>query len=171
MLYANTDDGSSALWVLNGDGVVIDNISYAIGERAPILAQINEHFGTSFTGWSDNEIGMRYGDSLPDWDAYEKIFGDFGEKIASHFTSSPIVFIGRLENDIYHYYAIDEDTAYGVSDTEGRIVTTIEVKNNIPTLLLEHMNSAGHNVLTIQPEIISLEMSTIVQNWDEYTIV
>lgn len=73
MLYANTDDGSSAIWVLNGDGVVIDNISYPKGERAPILEQINEHYGTSFTGWSDNEIGLRIGDTLPDWNAYEKI--------------------------------------------------------------------------------------------------
>ena len=73
MLYANTDEGSSALWVLDGDGVVIDNISYSIADRAPILAQINEHYGTSFTGWSDNEIGLRIGDTVPNWNAYEKI--------------------------------------------------------------------------------------------------
>lgn len=73
MLYANTDDGSSALWVCDGNGVVVDNISFSIGERAPILEQINEHYGTSFAGWSDNEISLRLGDTLPNWDAYEKI--------------------------------------------------------------------------------------------------
>lgn len=73
MLYANTDDGSSAIWVLDSDGVVIDNISYSIADRAQILAQINEHYGTSFTGWSDNEIGLRIGDTIPNWNAYEKI--------------------------------------------------------------------------------------------------
>ena len=73
MLYANTDDGSSALWVCDGNGVVVDNISFSIGERAPILEQINEHYGTSFAGWSDNEISLRVGDTLPNWNAYEKI--------------------------------------------------------------------------------------------------
>lgn len=73
MLYANTDDGSSALWVLNDDGVVVDNISIYGAERAPILEQINEHYGTSFTGWSDNEMGLRFGDTVPNWNAYEKI--------------------------------------------------------------------------------------------------
>ena len=73
MLYANTDDGSSALWVCDGNGIVVDNISIYGAERAPILEQINEHYGTSFTGWSDNEIGLRFGDPLPNWNAYEKI--------------------------------------------------------------------------------------------------
>lgn len=71
MLYANTDEGSSALWVLDGGGVVDDIISIYGAERAPILAQINEHYGTSFTGWSDNEIGLRFGLPIPNWNAYE----------------------------------------------------------------------------------------------------
>lgn len=73
MLYGNTDDGSSALWVCDGNGVVVDNISIYGAERAPILEQINEHYGTSFTGWSDNEMGLRFGDTVPNWNAYEKI--------------------------------------------------------------------------------------------------
>lgn len=171
MLYANTDDGSSALWVLDGNGVVIDNISYSIGDRAPILAQINEHYGTSFTGWSDNEIGLRIGETLPNWDAYEKINGEFGVKIASKFSGDTIVFIGWLYDNIYHYYAVDEDTAYGVLASEGRIVTPIEVKDSIPNLLLEHMSGAGYNVTAIQPDIVPLEYNTIVPNWNDYLII
>lgn len=73
VLYANTDEGSSAIWEVDSDGVVVDNISIPINQRSSILAKINEHYGTSFTGWSDNEIGLHVGDSLPNWSAYEKI--------------------------------------------------------------------------------------------------
>ena len=73
MLYANTEEGSSAVWECNGNGIIFDTISYPANERGPILEQINEHFSTSFTEWSDNEIGFSTGETIPDWDTYEKI--------------------------------------------------------------------------------------------------
>lgn len=171
MLYANTDDGSSALWVCDGSGVVVNNISIYGAERTPILEQINEHYGTSFTGWSDNEIGLRLGDTLPNWNAYEKINGEFGIKIASHFTQSNIVFIGWLYEDIYHYYAVDEDSACGVLDTEGRYIAPIDVTESIQQMLLENIENAGYNVSAIQPDIIQLEIGQIVPNWNDYVVI
>jgi hypothetical protein len=166
------ETNSADLYVVDAEGVYIENIAMHSYLESDVIDAINAKYGTNFTYLTMQKVtGIAIGDDCPNWDAYEKIFGDFGEKIASHFTSSPIVFIGRLENDIYHYYAIDENNAYGVLENEGRIVSTIEVKDNIPTLLLEHMNSAGYNVLTIQPEIISLEMNTIVPNWNDYLVI
>ena len=72
-MYANTAEGSSALLVCDEDGVVVEDVSYSLSERAPILEQINEHYGTSFTGWSDNEFGLMIGDIVPSWAEYEKI--------------------------------------------------------------------------------------------------
>lgn len=166
-----TQGNSNKVWLSSDAGVIEGTLIMSAPTLDKILQAVNEKYGTSLEGWSQIPTVYEVGGTVPNWNAYEKIFGDFGQKIASHFTSANIVFIGRLEDNIYHYYAVDENTAYGVLENEGRIVSTIEVKEDITTLLLEHMNSAGYNVLTIQPEIVSLEMNTIVPNWNDYLVI
>lgn len=55
--------------------------------------------------------------------------------------------------------------------TEGRIIAPINVNEGIQTLLLEHINSAGYNVVEIQADVTQLEMGSIVPNWDEYVVL
>jgi hypothetical protein len=133
VLYANTDDGSSALWVLDGNGVVVDNISYSIADRAPILAQINEHYGTSFTGWADNEIGLRVGDSLPDWNAYEKIenHGPYDFKI--QYNGYYIVGNG-IKDDYAEIWGKDMENAWLVN-SNGQIIGSVNVDDIYSNLL------------------------------------
>ena len=133
-----------------------------------ILQAVNEKYGTSFEGWSQLPTAYEVGGTVPNWNAYEKIYGEFGIKIASLFGGSTIMFFGYLYNNIYHYYAVDEDTAYGANETDGKIVTQVNLNDTIQQLLLEHMNSADYNVSSIQPDVIQLEMGTIVPNWDDY---
>ena len=136
-----------------------------------ILQAVNEKYGTSFEGWSQLPTTYEVGDTVPNWNAYEKINREFGIKIASHFSTSPVVLIGWLYNDIYHFYAIKERTAYGVSDTEGRIIAPIEMQEGVPEMLMEHMNTAGYNVSSIQPDVIQLQMGTILPNWNEFKVI
>lgn len=170
MLYANTDDGSSALWVLDGDGVVVDNISYSIADRAQILAQINEHYGTSFTGWSDNEIGLSLGDTLPDWDAYEKI-----EKtiyIKADIGKSTFVFGFLTTDKIFHWQMFNENSAK-IASLEGvvqgsqmsqpsaywsaRLMQQLQTKWDVESYVVE-VDSSLHPTATIP-------------NWQKYEIV
>ena len=143
VLYANTDDGSSALWVLDDDGVVVDNISYSIADRAPILAQINEHYGTSFTGWSDNEMGLRYDDIVPNWNAYEKIeiimFTD-NEWYLIRFEAEK--YIGVLAYE-------DEDTySLGVNTTGGETPEPIMYNKNRERIGINNISDEQYEIMT-----------------------
>ena len=74
-------------------------------------------------------------------------------------------------DNIYHYYAVDEDTAYGVLATDGRAVAPIDVTESIQQLLIENIGNAGYSISAIEPDVVQLGMGEIVPNWDDYTIV
>lgn len=167
MLYANTDDGSSALWVLDDDGVVIDNISIYGAERAPILAQINEHYGTSFTGWSDNEIGLRFGDPLPNWNAYEKILLDI---LNVKFNSG---FFGQKVGDKL-YIATSNGSNQIIVDVQGGFVGSLEgpvLDETAKTQYFYRMRSAGFEIQETLAETLSLQVGDYVEGWSEMTLV
>lgn len=156
---------------MNSEGVVLEYSSEPFYKSDEIIAGINAHYGTSFYQEDDIDKDFTIGDTVPNWSAYEKIFGKFIIKIASKFRNDTIVFVGWLYNEIYHYYAIAEDVAYGVSASDGKIVTTIEVKDSIPQQLMEHMNSAGYNVSNIEPDVKQFGFNTIVPNWNDYLVI
>ena len=171
MLYANTDDGSSALWVLNDDGVVVDNISYSIADRAPILAQINVHYGTSFTGWSDNEIGLRFGGTLPNWNAYEKIL--LTEKVNFRFlaSGSSANITGFMQGDKAYLNAQSETAIWNVSP-EGQIWGSLgqasRYEEQTKTLLLSNF---GRQISEVLPFVVEWQQGSQVPNWESYTLL
>lgn len=166
-----TKDGRSQIWYADGNGNVAGYTESVDDIAGTIIDTYNEHFGTDISIWTPETKTLQVGDTVTNWNAYEKIYGEFGIKIASKFKIDTIVFVGWLDNEIYHYYAIDEDTAYGVLTSEGRIVTTIKVIDSIPQELMEHMNSAGYNVSNIEPDVKQFEMNTIVPKWNDYIVI
>lgn len=167
MLYANTDDGSSALWVLDDDGVVIDNISIYGAERAPILEQINEHYGTSFTGWSDNEIGLRFGDSLPNWNAYEKIEMPILVAISLSGGSSPMIF-GNMKGNTLYIDAKDNIMAY-IATTLGVVTggqAKIEEENK--QIFISKVTPTYPNITNLELILASHEVNESLANWSNY---
>lgn len=176
MLYANTDDGSSALWVLDDDGVVIDNISIYGAERAPILEQINEHYGTSFTGWSDNEIGLRFGDPLPNWNAYEKI--ELPEIIYINLqanSGNTGSFAGFILGNKFHWYSqnngskiiIVSNATYNI----GTIVALIDWEQTLENNVLQAIRNNYPNVDDIETYDVTWSQGDIVPNWETYNYI
>lgn len=169
MLYANTDDGSSALWVLDTNGVVVDNVSYALKDRARILAQINEHYGTSFTGWSDNEIGLRLGDTIPNWSAYEKIELPETTFVKYFIESENSYLAGYIDNQnlklkiwsTYNQQAVIQFNNSGKKITVGG---QPQWNNDF----LNAVNSKGIDVESAELEDMPEQPDDTIQNWQEY---
>lgn len=170
MLYANTDDGSSALWVLDGNGVVIDNISYSIADRSPILAQINEHYGTSFTGWSDNEIALSYGNTLPNWDAYEKI--ETTIYIKAVHDQGTFTF-GFLSNDGVFQWQMFSESIAKLANAEGVVQSiTIQQAQSYWENVLKPKLQTRWDVQSYVVEVnTTLNPGATVPNWQNYEIV
>lgn len=168
MLYANTDDGSSALWVCDGNGVVVDNISYSIADRAPILAQINEHYGTSFTGWSDNEISLRVGDTVPNWNAYEKI-EMLSTKVAVEFENNNY-FYGYIKGDTFFVSSMD---SYAVSLNNNGIVLDTQAfpVEMVYKEVSGSLQRAGFNVSSASPNEVIVDVDEQIENWNDYQII
>ena len=170
-LYGNTDDGSSALWVLDGSGVVVGNISYPITERTPILAQINEHYGTSFTGWSDNEIGLSIGDSLPNWNAYEKIYLT-ETKVKFNMPGSTTLFaMGKIVGSNFSLIGNNNNQFYKV-ETSGVINDLSGAASDFASSYCKQkLVSAGYNILTTNVEVKAYEVGDNVEDWQSYILV
>lgn len=169
MLYANTDDGSSAQWVCDGNGIVVDNISIYGAERAPILEQINEHYGTSFTGWSDNEIGLRFGDSLPNWNAYEKIYAPVPEIVLIKMPAGQQFILARYsEKTLGIACGIGTDTLI-VVDNQGVVVTVQGPPFDTMKVQFEgYVEHAGYDVETTSIWEVSINVGDTMENWDSY---
>lgn len=170
MLYANTDDGSSALWVCDENGVVVDNISYSIADRAPILEQINEHYGTSFTGWSDNEIGLRIGDTVPNWNAYEKIEMPINGWFKT-LVGGTVYTYGKVENNVLILYCKNNGSGDGSLSLP---IVTEQGKIQGFTLAQSFIDIFSQRIGNItQSSIVesSLSIGDDVENWDEMTLV
>lgn len=150
MLYANTDDGSSALWVLDDEGVVVDNISIYGAERAPILEQINEHYGTSFTGWSDNEIGLRFGDHLPNWNAYEKIEMPERQYFKIQFGNGYVPV--KVLDNTYGIYLYRDNSNLIICDSEGTVIESEGMSTNtfVDNYMPKINEKAGLEISTFQ---------------------
>lgn len=173
MLYANTDDGSSALWVCDGNGVVVDNISYSLNERAPILEQINEHYGTSFTGWSDNEIGLRLGDTVPNWNAYEKIEIEQIEFVKYKIAINDNFMAGHIDYDTMKLkiWSQANQQALVQFNSAGKWIGG----GGDPTWNTDFLNAViakGINVVSAEFEDIpNMQPQDTIENWSEYVEV
>lgn len=171
VLYANTDEGSSALWELDENGVVIGNISYSVNERAPILTRINEHFGTSFTGWSDNEIALQLGDNLPSWAAYEKII--LPEiKIKMNMPGSTTLFaMGLIKGSLFSLIGNSNNELYKVKDTGEIDSTSGSADSFAESYCKPKLISAGYGIEETQIQETSYNIGDYVSNWDEYLLI
>ena len=153
--------------MLDGNGVVVDNISYSIADRAPILAQINEHYGTSFTGWSDNEIALSYGSTLPNWNAYEKIEmpEPQGQKIA---VKMDIMYIaGTLLDGVFLGLATSSNSWAGISN-DGVVAGTYPKVSDITLDLKSKLSAAGYTNVNVQMNETFVASGDIISDWSDY---
>lgn len=74
-----TKDGYSQIWYADANGIVTGYTPNADNIPNVIIDAYNEHFGTDIAIWTPETITLQVGDTVPNWNAYEKILLSLAE--------------------------------------------------------------------------------------------
>lgn len=165
-LYMYAPTGRGEKWVMNSEGVVLEYSSEPFHKSDEIIAGINAHFGTSFYQEDDIDKDFTIGETMPSWNAYEKI--------------SKLVYIKRQGPNIAGY--IKDDAGYIYTKNNMCYIFNLETgevqSNSGPTLndtfkpsIIGWASAAGLNISQVVPKEEIFEIGQVMQNWDDYVTI
>ena len=135
-----------------------------------ILQAVNEKYGTSFEGWSQLPTAYEVGDTVPNWNAYEKI------------EMPPIViFKYKMPNGGYcagytqgekAYVNVNVEQNLFNMDTDGKIEGVLGTTENVLGLLQQPLY---RQFGILYAEILGFEpgwsIGETVENWNSYILI
>ena len=161
------------MWVVNAEGVYIENRPYHSYLEDDILTAINEKYGTNFSSLTYlREPSIAIGDDCPDWDAYEKIEMP-SVYVAVYPTSSSVAYIaGKVKGEIFTILANTENSSLIING--NGIVNTIYGPPPTMQALSYAIGNLADNGITVtqtNAEISTLGVGDSVPNWNEYSVI
>lgn len=151
------------VWLGSGEGVINGTMSLSAPALERILQAVNEKYGTSFEGWSQKPTVYEVGDTVPNWNAYEKIMLPIVTEVK--FKSSSVYYIGRIEQTKLYIYG-DGDTKFAVIDPTGYYRA---LGNDVEGLFNQTLKPAlvreGYDVNSYEDIILDLPLNSEVPNF------
>ena len=134
-----------------------------------ILQALNEKYGTSFEGWSQLPTVYEVGDTVPNWNAYEKIEMQ-SQKIAVKSKETAVgdlFIIGTLSGEDFEIITNGNQSCVVRSNgvSEGYLGPPASAFDYIKGLL----QGVGLTATSISEEVVSWEPGSTVPDWSEYT--
>lgn len=168
-IFVATSGIGRQIWYADGSGVV-EGYTESVDEITDTLIDtFNEHFGTNISHLTPDTELFNVGDTIPDWNAYEKIEIQL-QKLAVHTATSTKFVIGYInESNEYVMYVFDSDTfpiiaESGEMDSVGNGLEGFKQYVILPTL-----QQSEYAINTIVNEIIpTMQVGDIVQDWNSY---
>lgn len=135
-----------------------------------ILQAVNEKYGTSFEGWSQLPTAYEVGGTVPNWNAYEKIFRTIKYKVQPAGNTNWA--IGEMkENKLYLYVAENPHLGNCGVDDEG-IVTMVFL--NIEMLFNQiwkpALNAIGISIDTYETKF-EYNVGDTIEDWADYIAI
>ena len=134
-----------------------------------ILQAVNEKYGTSFEGWSQLPTAYEVGDTVPNWNAYEKI-GLPRTYIAVTIggNDGPFAFGELKDNDEIVFECFEENVPWA-ANTNGLVVAKQYGFPQVFTNLWKPKIDAALGIdSTASTVISSLNEGDTVPNWANY---
>ena len=154
---------------MNSEGVVLEYSSEPFHKSDEIIAGINAHYGTSFYQEDDIDKDFTIGETMPNWNAYEKIEME-QIKVAIDAGSAQYIF-GYIKGSECAI-SVTSSNYCNISNNEGKIIYPQggpPFDDNIKNMVRYKLST--YNVDNVTSIIESYEQYQVIDNWDEYTII
>jgi hypothetical protein len=164
-LYMYAPTGRGEKWVMNSEGVVLEYSSEPFYKSDEIIAGINAHYGTSFSQEDDIDKDFTIGETMPNWNAYEKI-GFI--KWAYEFTPNMFV-AGEIQKDILYIYTPLNKTDKWMFDNIGKVSTYAPFGEPYLQNTINAVNvHFGTSFVEINDLEINLTYGETLPSWEAY---
>ena len=158
-----TKDGLAQIWYADANGVITGNTPTADNVASAIIDAYNEHFGTDIQIWTPETKTLQVGDSLPNWNAYEKILLPIVTNVK--FKGSSNYYIGKIEQSKCYIYG-DGDTKFAVVDAKGYYrALGNDVQGLFRDLIKPALVREGYDVNSYEDIILDLPLNSEVPNF------
>lgn len=170
-IFVATKDGRAQIWYADGSGNVTGYTESVDDIAGTIIDAYNEHFGTDIDIWTPETITLQVGDTVPNWDAYEKILLPAKIFVAASLGNNGYS-VGYIQGNKYVFYSDALQNTY-VMSMQGRIIAnSISVEwswiNRVKPALINH---SFENVTEYLTEAKLYEVGDIVENIGEYQFI
>lgn len=136
-----------------------------------ILQAVNEKYGTSFEGWSQLPTVYEVGDTVPNWDAYEKI------TIQGYFAVSfGYRVFGYFKEGIYEMARYSNGKGYTATENGVILQQTVPGPgesgyDDFVQAVKQKFLQSNIIVNEIVGKIETYAVGDTVENWNEYTLL
>lgn len=132
-----------------------------------ILQAVNEKYGTSFEGWSQLPTAYEVGDTVTNWNAYEKIELQ-RQKIAIEVAPT-VWIIGDFIDGIYRTWTNPGEHASISVHADG----VVYGNQGVPAAagveyFKQYLSKIGLEATSVEDYYISMPIGTAVPGWDGY---
>lgn len=163
-----TKDGLAQIWYADANGVITGNTPNADNVASAIIDGYNEHFGTGIAIWTPETINLQVGDTVPNWNAYEKI--EMQPQKISIDMGQNVWIIGDFLNGLYRNWTNPGDST-GISVHEDGVVFG---NQGLPeyvgvAMFNEFLSKIGLEATSVKNYYISMEIGSKVPGWENYT--
>lgn len=163
-----TQGYSNKVWLSSDAGVIQGILIMSAPTLEKILQAVNEKYGTSLEGWSQLPTAYEVGDTVPNWDAYEKIeLPESKEYLGIDIDDGYTV--GYLENEKVYLYSYTYSGNIIVCSPEGRVYQGGEVlSEELRTLMTSKLNNAGIQFNEFIGTQSPYQPGETIENWENY---
>lgn len=164
-----TKDGLAQIWYADANGVITGNTPNADNVASAIIDGYNEHFGTVIQIWTPETITLQMGDTVPNWNAYEKIEIAETTYVKYYISQQNIFLAGYIDyqNKKLKIWSAYNGQAVEQFDNSGKMVGA----GGDPQWNNDFLNAVfakGINVESAELEDIPQQPDNTIQNWEEY---